>query len=198
MQQSHDGAKDLMRRKIHEGRIIDVEVEALRLPNGVDVELDIVRHPGAAAIVAATPTEVVLIRQYRFAGGGYLWEIPAGTLHPGETAEACARRELREEAGLDADEIDALGSILTTPGFCDERIHIYLARGLRQFGTRHDADEVITEIRRVSWGQLGAMMDRGEIVDAKSLVGLYHAARALGVDLRRSSLPQNPGLPGEE
>ena len=151
-----------MARNIYEGRIIRVEVAHVQLPNGVAVDLDLVRHPGAAAVVAATTDDVVLIRQYRFASGGYLWEIPAGTLHPGEAPEDCARRELEEEAGLAADELHRLGTILTTPGFCDERIHLYLARELRPLPPRHEADEVIAEVRYVP----------------------YHAARTLGIGLQ--------------
>jgi ADP-ribose pyrophosphatase len=176
-----------MPRSVHNGRIIRVEVEHVRLPNNVAIELDIVRHPGAAAVVAATTDEVVLIRQYRFAAAGFLWEVPAGTLQAGEAPEACARRELEEEAGFAAEEIRRLGSILTTPGFCDERIHLFLALGLRRLASRHEADEVIAEVRTVPWRRLGAMIDAGEIVDAKSLIALYHAARSLRVALDAGS-----------
>jgi ADP-ribose pyrophosphatase len=172
-----------MRRSVYDGRIIRVEVERVRLPNDVEIDLDIVRHPGAAAVVAATAQDVVLIRQYRFAGGGFLWEVPAGTLQAGEAPETCARRELEEEAGLVAEEMRPLGSILTTPGFCDERIHLYLALGLKRLPVRHDADEVITEVRTVPWTRIGAMIDAGEIVDAKSLIALYQGARCLRVAL---------------
>jgi ADP-ribose pyrophosphatase len=170
-----------MRRHVHDGRIIRVEVERVRLPNDLEIDLDVVRHPGAAAVVAASAHDVVLIRQYRFAGGGFLWEVPAGTLQAGETPEACARRELEEEAGMVAKELRGLGSILTTPGFCDERIHLYLALGLTRLSPRHDADEVIAEVRTIPWSRIGPMIDAGEIVDAKSLVALYHGARHLRV-----------------
>ncbi len=172
-----------MRRSVYDGRIIRLEVERVRLPNDVEIDLDVVRHPGAAAVVAATPEDVVLIRQYRFAGGGFLWEVPAGTLQPGESPEACARRELEEEAGMVARELRGLGSILTTPGFCDERIHLYLALGLERLPMRHDAEEVITEVRAFPWPRIGPMIDAGEIVDAKSLIALYHGARNLSVVL---------------
>ena len=170
-------------RHIHDGRIIRVEVVPVCLPNGVNIDLDLVRHPGASAVVAETGGEVILIRQYRFAAGGYLWEVPAGTLQAGEAPEACARRELVEEAGVEAGEMVSLGSILTTPGFCDERIHLFLARGLRSRPTRHEVDEVISEVRRVAWAEVARLIERGDLVDAKSLVGLYHAARVLGVSL---------------
>ena len=168
-----------MGREVYAGRVVHLDIERVRLPNGVEVDLEMIRHPGAAAVVPCTASEVTLIRQYRFAAGGYLWEIPAGTLNPGETPDVCARRELQEEAGVDADELIPLGSVLTTPGFCDERIHLYLARGLHQAPTKHDLDEVITEVRQVAWDSVFAMMEAGEIVDAKSLVGLYRASRWL-------------------
>jgi len=171
---------------------VHLDIERVSLPNGVEVDLEMIRHPGAAAVVACTASEVTLIRQYRFAAGGYLWEIPAGTLDPGETPDVCARRELREEAGVDADELIPLGSVLTTPGFCDERIHIYLARGLHRATTKHDLDEVITEVREVGWDSVFAMMEAGEIVDAKSLVGLYKAARWLEREGKGETGPGKP------
>ena len=172
-----------MAKKLYSGRIVQLEVERVRLPNQVEIDLEVVRHPGAAAIVATSGPEVVLIHQYRFAGGGYLWEIPAGTLESAEAPDVCARRELREEAGLEAKRMTSLGHVLTTPGFCDERIHIFLAQDLLAFDTQHEADEVISEIRYVPWEDIGGMIDRGEIVDGKTLVGLYHAARRLGVTI---------------
>src|SRR5215470_19402345 len=107
-----------------------------------------VHHPGAAAIVAVDAGgEVTLLRQLRHAAGGFIWEVPAGTLAPGEAPAACARRELREEAGLLAGQWTALGSILTTPGFCDERIHLFLARRLSEAVQSLDPDEVLTVTR---------------------------------------------------
>lgn len=170
-----------MGRKVYDGRIVHLEVERVTLPNGVDVDLEIIRHPGASAVVAEEDGAVILIRQYRYAGDGYIWEVPAGTLQPGELPDACARRELAEEAGVEASEVVLLGSILTTPGFCDERIHLFLARGLRAVATRHDHDEVITDVSRLQWPAVLGMIRSGEIVDAKSLVALYHAAHWLGV-----------------
>ena len=170
-----------MGRRIHSGRIIQLDVERVRLPNAVDIDLEVVRYPGAAAVVATNGSEVILIRQYRYAGGGFIWEIPAGTLNVGESPEACAGRELCEEAGMQASELIPLGYILTTPGFCDERIHIFLARGLSPVGIKREADEVIIEQRNVRWSDVFDMVGAGEIVDAKTLVGLYQAARWLGV-----------------
>jgi ADP-ribose pyrophosphatase len=174
-----------MKRRIYSGRIIALEVERVRLPNDVEIDLELVYHPGAAAVVAGDAADVILIRQYRHASGGYIWEIPAGTLNAGEAPEACARRELCEEAGVEADDVISLGYLLTTPGFCDERIHLFLARGLRDMGTQHEHDEVITEIRRVPWTEVFRMIESGEIVDGKTLVGLFRAAQWLGLPVRQ-------------
>jgi ADP-ribose pyrophosphatase len=171
-----------MRRQIYKGRIVDLRLERVTLPNGATVELELMHHPGAAAVAAVDErARVVLIRQYRHATGGYIWELPAGILaSPAEPPEACAARELREEAGVGAAELTHLGTIFTTPGFCDERIHLFLARGLTDGDHGHEADEVIAEIARVPLAEALAMVQRGEIVDAKTICGLHLAASALG------------------
>jgi ADP-ribose pyrophosphatase len=161
---------------IYKGRIIEVRREEVTLPNGVAVALDVVRHPGAAAVVALDGNEqVTLVHQFRHAAGGYIWEIPAGTLNGDESPAACAERELREEAGLAAREWVALGSILTAPGFCDERIFLFLARGLSPVPAQLDDDEVLSTAR-VPFTRALAMIRTGEIQDAKSIAGLHHAA----------------------
>jgi len=124
-------------RRVYTGRVVRLDVDTVRFPDGSTGELEIIRHPGAAAIVPCAsdpqtdpdPT-ILLIRQYRYAAGGLLWEIPAGTLDPGEDPETCARRELLEETGVTAGRLQRLTSIWTTPGFTDEVIHVYLASGL--------------------------------------------------------------------
>lgn len=167
------------RRELYRGRIVTLSLEEATLPTGRQVMLEIVHHPGAAAVVAVDDTErVALIRQYRHAAGREIWEVPAGTLAAGESPDACARRELREETGLDAAEWLALGSILTTPGFCDERIHLFLARGLSESAQALDDDEVIT-VERIPLAQALAMVADGTIEDAKSIAALTRAAAAL-------------------
>ena len=170
-----------MGQQIYKGRIVDLRVERVTLPNGTAVDLELMHHPGASAVVAVDDGgRVVLIRQYRHAAGGYIWELPAGVLDaPGEPPRACAARELAEEAGVEARELTHLGTIFTTPGFCDERIHLFLARGLRQAEQRHEADEVIAEIARLPLAEALAMVRRGEIVDGKTIAGLQLAAAAL-------------------
>jgi len=166
-------------REIYRGRIVDLRVEDVTLPNGATVALELLRHRGASAVVAIDDANrAVLIRQYRYAAGGYIWELPAGVLDTaGEAPVACAARELREE-------LRQLGTIFTTPGFTDERIHLFLARGLRDEGVAHEADEVIAEIRWIPLPEALAMIRRGEIVDGKTIAGLHLAAAALAEEGR--------------
>lgn len=167
-------------KEIYRGRVVNLRQDRVTLPTGVETTLDLMVHPGAAAIVAVDEQgRVVLIRQYRHAASGWLWEVPAGTLDAGEAPETCARRELEEEAGVGAARFEELGFIFTTPGFCDERIWLYLAEGLQEAAAERDFDEVIEEVRRVPLEEALAMVDRGEIVDAKTTVALFRAARAL-------------------
>jgi len=170
-----------MGQQIYKGRIVDLRVEQVTLPNGTTVELELMHHGGASAVVAVDDGErVILLRQYRHAAGGYIWELPAGILDsPGEPPEACAARELREEAGVAAGELAHLGTIFTTPGFCDERIHLFLARRLTETGHGHEPDEVIAEIARIAFPEALAMIRRGDIVDAKTIAGLHLASAAL-------------------
>src|SRR4030095_7952429 len=126
--------------RVHDGRIVKLDVEEVHLPNGNVVTLEIVRHRGAAAAVPVDDGGgVVLIRQYRHATKGYLLEVPAGTLDPGEAPEACALREVEEETGLRAAQLDPLGFIWTTPGFTDERIWLYRATGLTATAVAHES-----------------------------------------------------------
>jgi ADP-ribose pyrophosphatase len=170
----------MKQRLTYQGRSIAVYVEEAELPGGRRVELDVVRHPGAAAIVPFETDDVVLlIQQYRHAAGGTIWEVPAGKLD-GDTPEVCARKELEEEAGRRAGRIERLGSILTTPGFTDEVIHLFAAFDLEPIPQRLESDEVIdvvptpiTEALELIWS--------GELTDAKSVVALIHAARRLGL-----------------
>ena len=128
----------------YRGHFIEVFSEEVELPNGNTVGLDVIRHPGAAAVVPfLSQDEVLLIRQYRYAAGGTLFEVPAGKLDPGEAPEVCAARELEEETGWRAGSLELLGSIWTTPGFTDERIHLYSAHDLAQTQQQLQKDEVI-------------------------------------------------------
>ena len=158
------------------GRTIAVRRDRVLLPNGNQVDLDLVRHPGATAIVPLLADgTVVLVRQYRHATGGWLLEIPAGKLGPGEAPEACARRELAEETGLFGGELYPLGPVWMTPGFCDERIWLYLARGVEQGEQRLEPDEAL-ELVRLPFAEAVRRAREGEILDAKSTCALLRAA----------------------
>lgn len=166
-------------RSLYRGRVVHLVSETVALPNGRTTTLEIVRHPGAAAIVPVdSETHVHLIRQFRHAAGGFIYEVPAGTLNPGESPQVCAARELMEEAGVRAGRLDRLGSIFTTPGFTDEVIHLFLARDLSPAEQNLDHDEVLSVVR-VPLARAIEMCLRGELRDAKSLCALLLAERHL-------------------
>ncbi len=168
--------QDRERRTVFRGRIVEVGIEDVTLPNGRDTALEIIRHPGGAAAVALDAEDrVCLLRQYRHAAGGWLWELPAGKIESGEPPLVTARRELAEEAGLAADDWTDLGRLHSSPGVFTEMIYLYLARDLQTLGHDHDTDEVI-EIHWLPLEQALAWCLSGEITDAKTLVGLYRAA----------------------
>jgi ADP-ribose pyrophosphatase len=159
---------------------LSVAREQVRLPNGRTVELDIVRHPGASAVVPfVSVDEVLLIRQFRHAAGGPILEVPAGKLDPGDTPEVCAARELEEEAGRRAHRLEKLGSIFTTPGFTDEVIHLFAAFDLDPVPTRHEHDEVI-ELVPMRLSHALDLVWQGSLRDAKSALALIFAARHVG------------------
>ena len=157
------------------GRVITVNVERVQLPNGETADYEIIHHPGGAAVVAIDAQgSVCLLRQYRPAAGGWVWELPAGRLEPGEAPAQTARRELIEEAGCEATEWGDLGHILSSPGVFDERIYLYQARGLRHVPTRHERYEVL-EVHWVNLQEAISRALRGEITDSKTVVGLLRA-----------------------
>jgi len=168
-------------RRIYTGRVVRLDVDTVRFPDGSTGQLELIRHPGAAAIVpcASDPPEadptILLIRQYRYATGGELWEIPAGTLDPGEDPEVCARRELLEETGVTAARLQRLTSIWTTPGFTNEVIHLYLATGLTMGEPSRERDEFI-EVVPQPLSRVLALIRDGEIRDAKTVVAILYMA----------------------
>ena len=159
-------------RDIYAGRIIRLTAEEVRLPNGRTTRLDIIRHPGAAAVVPLLDDgRVALVHQFRHAVGGYLYEVPAGTLQPGEAPEACARREVEEEAGYRPGRLESLGRIVTAPGFCDEEIHLFLATALAPTRQTLDHDEVLNVVL-MPFEKAIAMVRDNTIRDAKSIAAL--------------------------
>jgi len=170
---------DSRRRQVLKLGVVDLGVEHASLPNGVEIDLAVIRHPGAAAIVALDDAgNLTMLHQYRHAVGGYLWEIPAGCRNAGETPLLCAQRELAEEAGLSARRWDHLGTIVTIPSFCDERIDLYLARDLDVATGTPDVDEVI-RVEKRSLAAAMRMIRSGEIIDAKTIAALYRARDVL-------------------
>jgi ADP-ribose pyrophosphatase len=162
-----------MSKNIYTGKVVTLDIDTVKLPNGVTVDLEVVRHPGAAAVVPLKEDgRVVLIRQFRHAAGGFIYEIPAGKLHPGEDPAACAERELEEEIGYKAGRLELLSSIFTAPGFTDEVIHIYKATGMTEGRQNLDPDEVL-EVLEVSLEEAIRMIGTGVIRDAKTMVGLH-------------------------
>jgi len=177
----HTPPERLATRRAYDGHVIHVDVDTIRAPNGVQLELEIIRHAGAAAVVpmlsppSADDPSLLLIRQYRYAAGGMLWEIPAGVLEQGESPADCARRELAEETGASAETLEHLTTIYTTPGFTDEVIHVFLASGITSGEPRHGVDEFM-EVEARPLSQVLAMIRGGEIRDGKSIVGLLYVA----------------------
>lgn len=161
-----------MTRNIYKGKVVTLNIDTVTLPNGITVDLETIRHPGAAAVVPMKDDDtVVLIRQFRHATGGFIYEIPAGKLNPGEDPVACASRELEEEIGYRAGKLELLTSIFTAPGFADEVIHVYTATGLTQGRQQLDRDEVL-EVVPMSLAEAVDMIADGRIRDAKTIVGL--------------------------
>jgi len=176
------GARVLGSEGIYAGRVVNLRLEEVELPSGRRSKLELIAHPGAAAIVPLDADgSVLLIRQYRHAAGrGWLLEVPAGTLEPGESPEACARRECEEETGFRPAALEALGWIWTTPGFTDERIWLYLATGLEPGRQQFDEDESIA-LERLPLGEALGLALGGGIDDGKSIAALVRAAAHLGV-----------------
>lgn len=161
---------------LHEGRVFRLVRENVTLENGITIDLDIIRHPGASAIVPLTENDTLLmIRQYRHATGGFIWEIPAGTLDPNETPLQCAERELIEETGFSAKAWQELGEITPVPGYSDERIHIFLATDLTPTWQDLDADEIL-RVHEVNFADAVRMVQRGEIQDGKTISALLMAS----------------------
>lgn len=161
-----------MVRNVYSGKVITLNIDTVQLPNGVTVDLETIRHPGAAAVVPVKDDgTVVLIRQFRHAAGGFIYEIPAGKLAPGEDPLDCAARELEEEVGYRASSFELLSSIFTAPGFADEVIHVYKAIGLTKGRQHLDRDEVL-EIVEMPLHQAIARIQDGTIRDGKTIVGL--------------------------
>jgi ADP-ribose pyrophosphatase len=167
--------------RVYTGKVISLDVDLVEFPNGTTGEIEMIRHPGASAVVPflsdprSDDPQLLLIKQYRYAAGGYMYEIPAGRLEPGEAPASCAARELREETGCTAASMEHMYTMYTTPGFTDEKIHIFLAAGLTRGPTAHEADEFLS-VESVPLRKALEMIKSGEINDGKTAAAILYTA----------------------
>ena len=162
-------------RRTHEGPLLKIDLDEVKLPGGAVARLESIRHPGAAAVLPFLPDgRVLLVKQYRHAMGGWILEVPAGKLDDGEAPEVCAVREVEEEVGYRAGALVPLGAIFTTPGFTDEVIWLYEAHGLEKTELAHEVDEVI-EVLTWEFDEAVQAVHDGRIRDGKSVAAILHA-----------------------
>jgi ADP-ribose pyrophosphatase len=181
-------ARRLQHRRVHAGKVLDLDVDEVLEPGGVRGVREVVRQRGSvAALAVLADGRVVLVRQYRYAVDSFVWELPAGRRDPGETPEEGARRELEEEVGLRASTLEPLLVFWTTPGFCDEVMYLFRATGLQPVPPRPEADERI-ELATFTLEEALGMVARGEIREGKTLVALLLEAHRGGVPP-----PRTPG-----
>jgi ADP-ribose pyrophosphatase len=158
--------------RVFDGKLVAVRVDRVRMPSGREATREVVEHPGAVAVLPVLDDgRLVLVRQYRYAIDRTLLEVPAGTREPGESAEACAVRELREEVGLEANRVEELTRFFVSPGWCNEELIVYRAIGLRDVGASPAPDEDL-EIVRIDPADAPELMRRGEIGDAKTMTAI--------------------------
>ena len=168
-------------RRAYSGKVLNVDVDTVRFPDGSEGQLEMVRHPGASAVVpflsdpAGDDPQVLMIRQYRYAAERYLYEIPAGRLDEGEDPAECAKRELQEETGCRAERVEHLMTMYSTPGFTDERIHLVMATGITHGAHEREKDEFL-EVEPLPLSRVLELIRDGEIVDGKTVVALLYAA----------------------
>ena len=177
MPEDRDGVRRVGHRRVYDGRVLSLDVDEVVEPEDVRAVREVVRHRGSVAVVALDEGgRMALVRQYRYPVDERLWELPAGRLDTGETPEQAGRRELEDEVGRRAERLEPLCRFYTTPGFCDEVMHLFRASGLVTVPARPEADERI-EVRWFELPEALAMIDRGEIREAKTIVGLLLEAR---------------------
>jgi ADP-ribose pyrophosphatase len=171
----------LSSRRVYEGKVINVDKDSVKFPNGSVGELEMVRHPGASAVVPflsdprGDDPQIMLIKQFRHAADDFIYEIPAGKLDNGEDPAVCAARELKEETGCTAERIEHLYSFYTTPGFTDEIIHAFMATGLSRGDSAHEKDEFMS-LEVVTLSHALELIKKGELKDAKTALSLLYVA----------------------
>jgi ADP-ribose pyrophosphatase len=175
------GDAKLGSRRIYSGKVLNLDIDRVRFPDKSTGELEIIRHPGASAVLpflsdpAGADPQLLLIKQYRYAAEDFLYEVPAGRLDPNESPIDCARRELLEETGCSAERLEPLYTFYTTPGFIDERIHGFIATGLTRGETQREADEFMT-VETLTLSRALELIQKGEIRDGKTAVLILFAA----------------------
>lgn len=168
-------------RRAYNGRVINVDIDTVEFPNGSVGELEMVRHPGASAVVPfltdphGDDPQMLLIKQFRHAAESFIYEIPAGKLDGNEPPIDCAHRELREETGCTAAKMEHVYTFYTTPGFTDEKIHVFMASGLVRGEVEHEKDEFMT-VETVTLSRALELVRKGELVDAKTALALLYVA----------------------
>lgn len=171
----------LSSRRVYTGRVINVDIDVVRFPNGSTGEMEMVRHPGASAVIPflsdphSGDPQILLIKQYRYAANEFIYEIPAGKLDGSEDPKVCAARELREETGCTAERIEHLYTFFTTPGFTDERIYAFMATGLSRGEVAHEKDEFMS-LETVTLSKALELIKTGELKDAKSALAILYVA----------------------
>ncbi len=172
-------ARRLSHRRLYQGRVLALDVDEVEEPGGLRAQREVVRHRGSVAVLAVDDQgRAVLVRQYRYPVNQSVWELPAGRLDPGESPEQAARRELEEEVGLRPRVLDRIAFYYTSPGFCDEAMHLFRASGLESVPSRPEADERL-EVRWFSFQELGHMMQTGDLREGKTLLALLLEERRL-------------------
>jgi ADP-ribose pyrophosphatase len=168
-------------KELYKGKVFTLDRDTVRLPDGTVAEMDIIRHPGASAIVPfmsdpeGEDPQLLLLRQYRYAAGGYIYEVPAGRLDGDESPAECAVRELKEETGCTAEKMEPLFTMFTTPGFTDEKIHVFMATGLSHGESAREADE-FADIVIMRLAEALELIRIGEIMDAKTALSILYVA----------------------
>jgi len=176
--------KTMKSEKIYEGKILNLRIDTVELPNKKYSKREIVEHPDGVAIVPITSNDsLILVKQYRKAIGDFMYEIPAGKLEIGEEPKEAAKRELEEETELLANKLTYLSEFYTSPGFCDEKIYLFLAKELIKSDGKIETEEYI-ETKEFPMEELIKMINRGEIIDSKTIIGIYTAIEFLKTDKR--------------